>query len=91
MLDNPLVVKPVTEWHFTKPNKGWKVGIRMIRDVKYVPNNKEVSIQVQRWRTNKERNWVPTNRWFKVSLLDAKELFGELLKSVLEEYATQKC
>lgn len=77
-------LKPLTKWFFTEPNIGWKMGCRIVRwgwdDVD--------KLHIQRWRTNKQRKWVPTGQDLFITLPDVKECFGEkgILKKVLLEY-----
>jgi len=85
MEDNLKVIQPKTQWYFAKPNKGWKVGIRMIRF-----NGRDYDeIQIQRWRTNKQKQWVPTRKWINLRLFDGKQVLDILLKKMLMDYATQ--
>lgn len=92
--DKEGVVTPLTDWFFAPTVLvGWGIGLRVLKYRGKTKREQEPKIQIQKWRTNKERRWVPTKSRLTVNFKQAKELFGGdscVLVKCLEEYARTK-
>lgn len=76
-----------TPWFYSKPNGGWRFGVRVM---KWASDNHKC-LQIQRFRTNKQRQWVPLKRkYLMIPLNNVRDLFdGEtgVVSKVLFKFA----